>query len=232
MRCVSSAFLIFRRVKLNRRLTFSTTPIIGTPSGSTFEVHNDGTLVLRDRPRDTLAEAEVTHTKWFFFALTNFFQVTDGPTGSNEFLNDSTTNQKLSGEAIAELKRSGVDGDKLIETLKEVHTIPSAHPVPLTSCLAQSSESFQNKTEFSQAKYVARKQSRHSQMVIVELANARTLAEHYFSLSTNPLKTLAIRSDTLAQVIQERKIHRQKKKRTNLSSPFLFSFSFGPGYRF
>lgn len=67
----------------------------------------------------------------------------DGSTkADNRSLLDDSTNQKLSQEEILEMQRKGVEGQEIIKALID------------------NSASFQSKTEFSQAKYIKKKQQK------------------------------------------------------------------------
>jgi len=68
----------------------------------------------------------------------------DGQTKkNNKELVDDNKAQGLSAEEIAEMKKKGVGGESIIQAL------------------IQNSSSFQNKTEFSQQKYIKKKQEKY-----------------------------------------------------------------------
>ncbi|KNC86285.1 hypothetical protein SARC_01547 [Sphaeroforma arctica JP610] len=96
--------------------------------------------------------------------------------------------QKLSYEEITRLKKEGVSGEDMIKLLVE------------------NSGSFENRTEFSQAKYIMKKQKRH-------LANTFSLRRPTLPLlcdttyQFNPERIQNIRSDSLAQVLTQANVH-------------------------
>ena len=64
------------------------------------------------------------------------------PGKNNQFLNDDGSSQKLTKDAIMDLKAQGFEGEDIIERLVE------------------NSETFEKKTEFSQEKYLNKKRKR------------------------------------------------------------------------
>lgn len=79
-----------------------------------------------------------------FSSLSLLMPCVDGTTmADNRTLLDDSTNQKLSQEEILEMQRKGVEGQDIIKALID------------------NSASFQNKTEFSQAKYIKKKQQKY-----------------------------------------------------------------------
>ncbi|KAL6080086.1 tRNA (adenine(58)-N(1))-methyltransferase non-catalytic subunit TRM6 [Balamuthia mandrillaris] len=99
----------------------------------------------------------------------------------NRNLLDNNQNQKLSQEEILEMKRKGVEGEEIIKAL------------------IQNSVSFEQKTEFSQAKWVKKKQQKYIFVVRVLPPSAFTIATAYFHRSAGIINYL--RMDTLARIL-------------------------------
>lgn len=99
----------------------------------------------------------------------------------NRSLHDSDKNQKLSEREISRMKRAGVSGAALVQTV------------------VANSSTFSGKTQFSQEKYLKRKRAKFDVRVRVERPTAFTLCETYFQRS--PDKTLHMRWDSLAYLL-------------------------------
>ncbi|XP_076036433.1 tRNA methyltransferase 6 non-catalytic subunit [Oratosquilla oratoria] len=112
------------------------------------------------------------------FARTTYL-VSESGEDNRELLDDGRS-QKLTKDDIEELVSSGVSGQEVIQTLTE------------------NSSTFKAKTKFSQEKYVAKKQLKYNQIVILHKPSVRLLAEMYYQ---DPLKTLNLRIDSLAQML-------------------------------
>lgn len=99
----------------------------------------------------------------------------------NQITRGQQTSQKLSDKDIAELRAKGADGKSLIKSLVE------------------NSETFKDKTEFSQEKWVKRKASKHLPSFIAHRASSLSLCRGYFM--KEPAKTCHIREDSLARLL-------------------------------
>ena len=99
----------------------------------------------------------------------------------NRRLVDSTDNQKLSAEAIAELRSSGASGQEII------------------AALVANSESWESKTAFSQQKWLARKEQKYAPRVRVVRCDAESVCESYFFKHRDRVNNL--RFDSLAQIL-------------------------------
>ncbi|XP_004343480.1 hypothetical protein CAOG_07606 [Capsaspora owczarzaki ATCC 30864] len=100
---------------------------------------------------------------------------------SNQFLVDKGSNQKLTADDVQSMKRANVTGQTLI------------------SKLVENSSSFEHKTEFSQAKYIKKKQQRHLNVVRIARPTAQTLCEALFI--TDNSKIMSLRIDSLAHML-------------------------------
>lgn len=120
---------------------------------------------------------------------------------NNKELFDHSTAQKLSQEDIHELKKSGIEGDQLVKKLIE------------------NSESFAQKTKFSQDKYVKKKKKKHHIVIQVLKPSSHLICKSYFIKSQDKIKYVPhtfigqvftllrnIRPDTLATIILQSNI--------------------------
>lgn len=101
-----------------------------------------------------------------------------GTDRNNQYLKDTTENQKLEHATILALKEQGMEGEQLVRTV------------------AENSLTFRGKTAFSQEKYLKRKRAKFDLKVRVLRPTALTLCETYFERS--PEKTMHLRPDALA----------------------------------
>jgi tRNA (adenine58-N1)-methyltransferase non-catalytic subunit len=99
----------------------------------------------------------------------------------NRNLHDRGDNQGLSHDAIADLKAEGLAGERLIRAVVE------------------NSNTFQQKTPFSQDKYLKRKLQKYNLRLRVVRPTALSLCETYFAKS--PEKTLHMRPDALGLLL-------------------------------
>lgn len=109
----------------------------------------------------------------------------------NRSLVDTRENQRLSKEEIHTLRQQGVTGEGIIEHLVE------------------NSSTFQQKTEFSQQKYIKKKKKKHIPVFSVLQPNTRTLIEMYYS--HGPTKICNLRMDSLAQILTQANIRSSTK---------------------
>ena len=93
---------------------------------------------------------------------------------TNEFIKDDGTVQSLSQDDIEGMKASGVAGEEIIRTLRE------------------NSSSFNQKTEFSKAKWLKKKMSKHQPGIIVRRPSIRLFC-------TSP--TSKLRPDILGKIV-------------------------------
>ncbi|EEC02007.1 tRNA (adenine-N(1)-)-methyltransferase non-catalytic subunit TRM6, putative, partial [Ixodes scapularis] len=99
----------------------------------------------------------------------------------NRNLLDDGKSQKLTREQIENFKADGTSGEEIVKTLLE------------------NSTTFKKKTEYSQQKYLKKKQQKYLQHLTLERPTARLLGEMYYS--QNPLKVGNMRVDALAQLL-------------------------------
>ncbi|XP_005094820.1 tRNA (adenine(58)-N(1))-methyltransferase non-catalytic subunit TRM6 [Aplysia californica] len=102
------------------------------------------------------------------------------PSADNRNLLDLDSNQKMSKDDIMKLKEEGITGKKIIEELIE------------------NSETFRNKTEFSQAKYVKKKKKKHVQAFTALRPTPRLVLDIF---AKEPGKICYLRPDSLSQLL-------------------------------
>ncbi|CAN8009747.1 unnamed protein product [Ixodes pacificus] len=149
---------------------FGVQAAIGQPFGSVFEI--------RDRDLQKVSAEEFRRTSSECIP-----QVDDVLTSGqdNRNLLDDGKSQKLTREQIEGFKADGTSGEEIVKTLLE------------------NSTTFRKKTEYSQQKYLKKKQQKYLQHLTLERPTARLLGEMYYS--QNPLKVGNMRVDALAQLL-------------------------------
>jgi tRNA (adenine-N(1)-)-methyltransferase non-catalytic subunit len=86
-------------------------------------------------------------------------------TATNQTLQDTNTSQRLTASDI--------------EALKAQVDMGSLDAKSMVEKLVQSSETFEKKNEFSQIKYVQRKQKKFLRWFVIRLPSARTICHHF-----------------------------------------------------
>ncbi|KAK8790904.1 hypothetical protein WA158_005535 [Blastocystis sp. Blastoise] len=107
-------------------------------------------------------------------------------THDNRDLVDTNDAQALRQEQIKQLKSSGLTGDDLVKAI------------------AESSKTFETKTEFSQKKYLRKKAQKHVVRCLLVETNAHTIIEQQFL--KNPSKINFMRFDALATLISRAQV--------------------------
>jgi len=146
--------------------------IIGCRYGTVFEVSKGKLLEFKERPKDTFeTSAAVVDEKYENNIKTN-----------NSQLVDNNSAQKLTQDEINELKKKGLSGEELVKVL------------------AENSATFASKTEFSQEKYLKKKEKKHAPRVTVVKCTVQTVCEAYYL--NGRYKIANLRIDTLAQMLR------------------------------
>ena len=96
-------------------------------------------------------------------------------------------NQKLSRDEINKMREDGVDGVEIVEKLIE------------------NSETFQNKTKFSQEKFLKKKAKKYHQYILVRKPSIRLLMD--INYNADPMKILNLRVDSFAQILTMTNVH-------------------------
>ncbi|XP_050406117.1 tRNA (adenine(58)-N(1))-methyltransferase non-catalytic subunit TRM6 [Patella vulgata] len=100
---------------------------------------------------------------------------------SNKELVESDENQKIKQEEIQQMKDSGMKGEQIVDKLVE------------------NSQTFQNKTEFSQDKYIKKKKQKHILLVRVLKPTTRLVFNLFYN--RNPADIGYMRVDTYSQIL-------------------------------
>lgn len=88
----------------------------------------------------------------------------------NQDIWDDGTAQQLKQEDINQLKVQGISGSEIVSQLME------------------NSKTFQNRTEFSQEKYLTKKEEKYSDWLQISVPTVRLLAKYYYA--QDPMKIL------------------------------------------
>uniref|UniRef100_UPI00358E069E tRNA (adenine(58)-N(1))-methyltransferase non-catalytic subunit TRM6 n=1 Tax=Myxine glutinosa TaxID=7769 RepID=UPI00358E069E len=99
----------------------------------------------------------------------------------NRNIIDDCSSQKLSTDDISNLKEQGLQGKEIVQQL------------------VRNSSTFQDKTEFSQDKYIKKKKNKYELTLTVHKPTCRLIAEMYYA--RNPSKICNLRCDSLAQLL-------------------------------
>ncbi|XP_026484882.2 tRNA (adenine(58)-N(1))-methyltransferase non-catalytic subunit TRM6 [Vanessa tameamea] len=99
----------------------------------------------------------------------------------NRNIYDDGRSQKLSATEISELKSDSISASEIVETL------------------ITNSNTFHNKTEFSQAKYLKKKEKKYFEYIQILKPNLRNITEILYKL--DPSKVQGVRIDTLSQIM-------------------------------
>lgn len=107
---------------------------------------------------------------------------TNGSGTDNKLITDDSSSQLLSTDEIIALKESGETGQNIVERLLE------------------NSKTFQLKTEYAQEKYLKKKARKYCDYLTIFKPTIRLVTDVLYKQQTIP-KTIAIRFDTLAQIL-------------------------------
>ena len=150
--------------------------IVGKPFGTTFKM-------VSDHQNNKCFQLEVAEEVQNFEAL-----FMNGESGEdNRDLVDNESSQKLSKQEIVKMREDGVDGKEIVEKLIE------------------NSETFQNKTKFSKAKFLKKKAKKYHQYILVRKPSIRLLMEIHYK--ADPMKLMNLRIDSLAQILNGSNVH-------------------------
>lgn len=136
-------------------------PLIGAQFGARFEIRN-GELVKMSRREDLLEDA--------------------AGQADNRDYHDNNTAQRVDHTAIAQMRKDGVSGEDIIESL------------------VQGSRTWDQKTEFAKEKYLKRKQRKYLPWIRILVPRGATIARAYFHKG-NAKKHLLLRPDAIAQML-------------------------------
>ncbi|CAH8488560.1 unnamed protein product [Heterobilharzia americana] len=159
---------------------FSLKNSIGLPFGSTFLVSGDQ---IQPTTYKSLMIADAKNSS----SLDDENKSDENELKDNRNIKGSQDNQKLTGSCIEQLRLSGISGQDILDQIVEGST------------------TFEQKTTFSQQKYLKKKKNRHLSLFSIEKPNARIIFETYGSL--RPEKCLGLRFDTVCRILSYANIH-------------------------
>jgi len=159
-----------KKESFNRKFTFDCKCLVGKKYGSAFRIGHRGDLEQID---PLLVEQDELLEK----------EENDTEKKDNRHIDDLTNaeNQKLKKEDIQSMEEDGVTGNDIIQKL------------------VVNSSTFNERTEYSKAKYVQKKKKKYVPEFLVLKPTTRLLVQMYFF--KNPGKILEMRPDTLAQLL-------------------------------
>lgn len=177
-RCVFGQCLKHKRgkhapVKVYKR-SYSTHNLIGLPYGTVLEVGKNQLVPLPEGEdlMPKLASAEDIEQQQ---------EASLSQSADNRHLVDNNKSQSMKQEDLVKLRREGTDGLKIIQSLIE------------------NSSTFDSKTDFSKAKYIARKQMKYQQRCRMIRCSARAICELQYWKESR--KIMNLRQDTLGQIL-------------------------------
>ncbi|VEU39968.1 unnamed protein product [Pseudo-nitzschia multistriata] len=175
-------------VKINKR-SYPTANLIGLSYGTVLELGMgkldplpEGEDIIPDYPASLAAEgtqgleSEEANTDDGTFPSMNLEQKND-----NRNLVDNNKSQKLQLEQIEKMRQDGTHGSDIVEKLIE------------------NSATFDQKTEFSKAKYIKKKQQKYQQRCRIVRCTPYSICEAVFA--SRPKLLLNMRDDTLGQML-------------------------------
>lgn len=177
-----------KQVSLGKFGSFKADDLIGMPYGFTYEIQPD-TASTTPVQNGKGAKKDAVSTGGSLKLVINRTlgdieteaSETVETTATNEHINDDGSAQKLSYIDIQALKNKGISGREIIEQQ------------------LASSESFANRTVYSQAKYVARKEQKHLKLFTPLQPDFGNVCDFWFEKA--PEKIRWIRKDALSQVL-------------------------------
>ena len=144
--------------------------IVGQKYGSVFEIGKGGLRLLPGQ--DHLRHADAS-------SASLSAEAAEG--ADNRDLIDANTSQKLTDDDIKEMRSGGASGSEIIEAL------------------VQNSDSWHTKTQFSQQKWLARKEQKYTPRLRLCRCDAASVCEAYYQKHRE--KMCNLRSDSLAQIL-------------------------------
>jgi len=153
------------------------TPIVGCKFGTTFKMIPD--------TKKKVFSLEICDAAVDLENLEDLFLGEGGQ--DNRDLNQAENSQKLSRDDIEEMRDEGKSGEQILGKLIE------------------NSETFQNKTKFSQAKFLKKKAKKYHHFILIRKPSIRLLMQIHYT--ANPMNLMNLRLDSLAQLLNMTNIH-------------------------
>ncbi|KAF0289923.1 tRNA (adenine(58)-N(1))-methyltransferase non-catalytic subunit TRM6 [Amphibalanus amphitrite] len=172
---IKGSFMKLAKLKTQKqcqlgRASVDVAGLLGHPVGTQFRLHSGGGKQRLMRPEP------VEHTEDLADAI-----AADESAADNRNLLANQTSQAMTKERIMEMREQGATGKEIVTTIVD------------------NSTSFQGKTEFSQAKYVRKKQKKYFEFISVQEPTVRLVASMYYM--QDPLKIMNLRVDSLSQLL-------------------------------
>ncbi|XP_043201481.1 tRNA (adenine(58)-N(1))-methyltransferase non-catalytic subunit TRM6-like [Amphibalanus amphitrite] len=172
---IKGSFMKLAKLKTQKqcqlgRASVDVAGLLGHPVGTQFRLHSGGGKQRLMRPEP------VEHTEDLADAI-----AADESAADNRNLLANQTSQAMTKERIMEMREQGATGREIVTTIVD------------------NSTSFQGKTEFSQAKYVRKKQKKYFEFISVQEPTVRLVASMYYM--QDPLKIMNLRVDSLSQLL-------------------------------
>lgn len=159
--------------------------IVGQPYGAVFELNNRKFKRISEIEQ---AEVELYDPEDYGEVPAQESTNPDGrKRGDNSKFVDTNTAQKLSAEEIARLKESGTSAQEIIKTL------------------IQNSDTFAEKTDYAQAKWIKKKENKYRRRYKVLRSTPMSICEA--SYDKNREKICSMRFESLAQVLSQSGVH-------------------------
>ncbi|CAH8450479.1 unnamed protein product [Schistosoma haematobium] len=155
---------------------FSLRNAIGVPFGSKFFVSGDQ---IHPTKHESIIDIEIPPNNEEKYGAVGL--------KDNRNIKVSQANQKLSGSYIEQLRLNGVSGQDILDQLVEGNL------------------NFEQKTAFSQQKYLKKKKDRHLSLFSIEKPKARICFEIFSNL--RPEKCLGLRFETVCRILSYANIH-------------------------
>jgi len=115
------------------------------------------------------------------------FLTGEGGQDNRDLQDTEATNQNLSREQIEELRDSGTAGKVIMEKIIE------------------NSDTFQQKTKFSQQKFLKKKAKKYHHYVMIRKPSIRLLMDILYKM--DPMKIMNLRVDSLSQILNVTNVH-------------------------
>lgn len=175
-----------KQVSLGKFGSFKADDLIGMPYGFTYEIQSDtaakeGASKQNGKATNGAGGSLKLVINRTLGDIETEASETVETTATNEHINDDGSAQKLTYVDIQALKEKGISGREIIEQQ------------------LAGSESFANRTVYSQAKYVARKEQKHLKLFTPLQPDFGNVCDFWFDKS--PEKIRYMRKDALSQVL-------------------------------
>lgn len=168
-------------LKISKR-SYPTKHLVGLPYGSLLELTNSGLVALADGegllPSFTLPQQPESDAN---------ADDTTFPPIDNRHIVDNNKSQALRHQDLLQMREQGTEGSVIVEKIVE------------------NSATFEQKTEYSKAKYIAKKQMKYQPRCRIVRCTASSICEALYQ--REPKKLMNMREDTLGQILSYSNIY-------------------------